>query len=167
MEVHEESATPRATSREPQATRKALACFQHQIQPTSWCNPESHCRTSKVATISHGTMEDLFILAAATSIVSTILPITSAEPALFGVYAVDLLSRWRPLRGFRKTLEDDHDQRPWRLMEDIWVQLFDREGPLGHKRPACMLLFACLRGGLFYSLPLRERGRSSSLVQSS
>ena len=43
------------------------------------------------------------------SIVSTILPITSAEPALFGVYAVDLLSRWRALRGFRKTLEDDHD----------------------------------------------------------
>jgi len=42
-------------------------------------------------------------------IVSTILPITSAEPALFGVYAVDLLSRWRALRGFRKTLEDDHD----------------------------------------------------------
>ena len=62
-----------------------------------------------MATISHGTMEDLFILVAATSIVSTILPITSAEPALFGVYAVDLLSRWRPLRGFRKTLEDDHD----------------------------------------------------------
>ena len=27
----------------------------------------------------------------------------------FGVYAVDLLSRWRALRGFRKTLEDDHD----------------------------------------------------------
>ena len=51
---------------------------------------------------------DLF-LAAATSIVSTILPITGAEPALFGVYAVDLLSRWRALRGFRKTLEDDHD----------------------------------------------------------
>ena len=25
------------------------------------------------------------------------------------VYAVDLLSRWRALRGFRKTLEDDHD----------------------------------------------------------
>ena len=62
-----------------------------------------------MATISHGTMEDLFILAAATSIVSTILPIASAEPALFGVYAVDLLSRWRALRGFRKTLEDDHD----------------------------------------------------------
>ena len=41
--------------------------------------------------------------------VSTILPITSAEPALFGVYAVDLLSRWRALRGFRNTLEDDHD----------------------------------------------------------
>ena len=55
-------------------------------------------------------MEDLFILAAATSIVSTILPITSAEPALFGVYAVDLLSRWRALRGFRNTLlKDDHD----------------------------------------------------------
>ena len=55
-----------------------------------------------------GTLEPE-ILAAATSIVSTILPITSAEPALFGVYAVDLLSRWRALRGFRKTLEDDHD----------------------------------------------------------
>jgi len=54
-------------------------------------------------------MEDLFILAATTSIVSTILPITSAEPAFFGVYAADLLSRWRALRGFRKTLEDDHD----------------------------------------------------------
>ena len=40
---------------------------------------------------------------------STILPITSAEPALSGVYAVDLLSRWRALRGFRKTLENDHD----------------------------------------------------------
>ena len=45
-------------------------------------------------------MEDWFILAAATSIVSTILPITSAEPALFGVYAGDLFSRWRALRGF-------------------------------------------------------------------
>ena len=54
-------------------------------------------------------MEDWLILAAATSIVSTIIPITSAEPALFGVCAVDLLSRWRALRGFRKTLEDDHD----------------------------------------------------------
>ena len=31
-------------------------------------------------------------------------------------------------------------------MEDIWVWLYDREGPLGHKRPACMLLFAFLRG---------------------
>ena len=51
----------------------------------------------------------LIILAAATSIVSTILPTTNAEPALFGVYAADLLSRWRALRGFRKTLEDDHD----------------------------------------------------------
>jgi hypothetical protein len=48
-------------------------------------------------------------LAAATSIVSTILPITSAEHALFGVYADNMLSRWRALRGFRKTLEDDHD----------------------------------------------------------
>ena len=45
----------------------------------------------------------------AMSVVSTILPITSAEPELFGVYTVDLLSRWRALRGFRKTLEDDHD----------------------------------------------------------
>ena len=50
-----------------------------------------------------------------------VLPITSAEPALIGVYAADLLSRWRALRGFRKTLEDDYDKRPWRLMEDIWV----------------------------------------------
>jgi len=33
------------------------------------------------------------------------------------------------------------------LLEDIWVWLYDREGPLGHKRPACMLLFAFLRGG--------------------
>jgi len=29
--------------------------------------------------------------------------------SLFGVYAVDVLSRWRALRGFRKPLEDDHD----------------------------------------------------------
>ena len=50
-------------------------------------------------------MEVLFILAAATGIISTILPITSAEPALFRVYAAELLSRWRALRGFRKTLE--------------------------------------------------------------
>ena len=49
------------------------------------------------------------LYSAATSIVGTILPITSAEPELFGVYAVDLLSRWRALRGFRKTPEDDHD----------------------------------------------------------
>ena len=33
------------------------------------------------------------------------LPITSAEPALFGVYADDLFSRWRALRGFRNTLK--------------------------------------------------------------
>ena len=49
----------------------------------------------------------------------------------------------------------------------IWVCISSssREGPLGHKRPACMLLFAFLRGGLFYSLPLRERGRSSCPVK--
>jgi hypothetical protein len=41
--------------------------------------------------------------------IAWILPITSAEPALLGVYAVDLLSKWRALRGFRKTLEDGHD----------------------------------------------------------
>jgi len=42
--------------------------------------------------------------------------ITSAEsvtvPELFGVFAlfaVDVLSGWRALRGFRKMLEDDHD----------------------------------------------------------
>ena len=34
-------------------------------------------------------MEDSFILAAATNIVRTILPITSAEAELFGVYADD------------------------------------------------------------------------------
>jgi len=33
----------------------------------------------------------------------------SAEPALFGVFADDLLSRWRALRGLRKMLEDDHE----------------------------------------------------------
>jgi hypothetical protein len=54
-------------------------------------------------------MKDCFVLAAAKSIVSTILPITSAEPELCGVYADDLLLRWRALRGFRKTLEDDHE----------------------------------------------------------
>jgi len=27
------------------------------------------------------------------------------------------------------------------LMEDIWVELYDRDGPLGHKRPASTLLF--------------------------
>ena len=32
-------------------------------------------------------------------------------------------------------------------MENIWVSLYDREGPLGHKRPACMFLFEFLRGG--------------------
>ena len=39
--------------------------------------------------------------------------------------------------------------------------------PLGHKRPACMLLFAFFEGGLFYSLPLRGRGRSSCPVKAS
>ena len=34
---------------------------------------------------------------AATSIINAILPIISAEPALFGVYADDLFSRWRAL----------------------------------------------------------------------
>ena len=41
------------------------------------------------------------------------------------------------------------------------------EGPLGHKRSACMLLFVFLRGGLFYSLPLRVRGRSSCSAKAS
>ena len=45
----------------------------------------------------------------ATAVVKIYTSIYSIEPALFGVYAVDLLSRWRALRGFRKTLEDDHD----------------------------------------------------------
>ena len=31
-------------------------------------------------------------------------------------------------------------------MEDIWVKLYDRDGPLGHKRPASTLLFVFLRG---------------------
>ena len=62
--------------------------------------------SAAVYSIDYGTSLR-FILAAATSIVSTILPITSAEPALFGVYADDLLLRWRALRGFRNTLEDD------------------------------------------------------------
>ena len=39
------------------------------------------------------------------------------------------------------------------------VQLYDREGPLGYKRPNCMLLFVFLRGGLFYSLPLCDCGQ--------
>ena len=41
----------------------------------------------------------LIILAAATSIISAILPITSAEPALFGVYVDDILLRWRDRLG--------------------------------------------------------------------
>ena len=30
-------------------------------------------------------------------------------------------------------------------MEDIWVKLYDRDGPLGHKRPASTLLFVFFR----------------------
>ena len=45
------------------------------------------------------------------------------------------------------------------------LAIYDWEGLLGHKRPACMLLFVFLRDGLFYSLPLRERGRSSCPVK--
>ena len=43
---------------------------------------------------------------AATSIINAILPIISAELALFGVCADDLFSRWRALRGFRSTLSN-------------------------------------------------------------
>ena len=42
-------------------------------------------------------------------------------------------------------------------MEDIWVQLYDREGPLGHKRPACMFLFVFLRGAFLFTATLRTR----------
>ena len=42
-------------------------------------------------------------------------------------------------------------------MEDIWVELFDREGPLGHKRPACMLLFVFLRGAFLFTATPRTR----------
>ena len=65
----------------------------------------------------------------ATSISNTIMPIISAEHALFGVYAV---SRWRALRGLRNTLK----RRP-----RVATVSFDGDGPLGHKRPASMLLF--------------------------
>ena len=44
-----------------------------------------------------------------TALVIGKIVLTMLVAALFGVYAVDLLSRWRALRGFRKTLEDDHD----------------------------------------------------------
>ena len=77
----------------------------------------------------------------ATSIINAILPIISAEPALFGVYADDLFSRWRALRGFRNTLKRRPRVATVALMEDIWVKLYDRDGPLGHKRPASTLLF--------------------------
>jgi len=40
-------------------------------------------------------------------------------------------------------------------MEDLWVKLYDRDGPLGQKRPACMLLFE-FRGGLRTTLRMRK-----------
>ena len=48
-------------------------------------------------------------------------------------------------------------------MEDLWVQLYDREGPLGHKRPACMLLFAFLRGG--FSIHCHSADEELDLIQ--
>jgi hypothetical protein len=117
-------------------------------------NPESHCRTSKVATISHcpsvrscavgiregngslGTLGHRQMMSPSAMNLQHRLvreqsmglsfdqrqaqwrinlfwrqlhAITSAEPAHFGVYTDEMLSRWRALRGFRKTLEDDHD----------------------------------------------------------
>ena len=42
-------------------------------------------------------------------------------------------------------------------MEDIWVQLFDREGPLGHKRPACMLLLVFFREAFLFTAAPRTR----------
>jgi len=53
----------------------------------------------------------------------------------------DLFSRWRALRGFQKTLKRRPRVATVALMEDIWVKLYDRDGPLGHKRPASTLLF--------------------------
>jgi len=41
----------------------------------------------------------------ATNIINAILPIASAEPALFGAYTDDLLLRVRALRRFRNTLK--------------------------------------------------------------
>jgi len=88
------------------------------------------------------------------------MPITSAEPAHFGVCAEDSLSRWRALREFRKTLEGDHESRPGRLMGDLW-ELCDRKRPLGHKWPACILLFVFLSvgggGALLFTASPRTR----------
>ena len=42
-------------------------------------------------------------------------------------------------------------------MEDIWVKLSDRDGPLGHKRPASTLLFVFLRGATLFTATLRTR----------
>ena len=47
----------------------------------------------------------LWLLRATRNHINAILPIISAEPALFGVYADDLFSGWRALRGFRSTLK--------------------------------------------------------------
>jgi len=42
-------------------------------------------------------------------------------------------------------------------MEDIWVKLYDRDGPLGHKRPASTLLFVFFRGASLFTATLRTR----------
>ena len=42
-------------------------------------------------------------------------------------------------------------------MEDLWVKLYDREGPLGHKRPACMLLFVFLGGAFLFTVTPRTK----------
>ena len=42
-------------------------------------------------------------------------------------------------------------------MEDIWVKICDRDGPLGHKRPASTLLFVFLRGTSLFTATLRTR----------
>jgi len=77
----------------------------------------------------------------ATSIINVIWPITGAEPTSFKVYADDLLSRWRALRGFRNTLKRRPRVVTVAFDGRLMVKLCDRDGPLGHKRPASMLLF--------------------------
>jgi len=42
-------------------------------------------------------------------------------------------------------------------MDDIWVKLYDRDGPLGHKRPASTLLFVFLRGTSLFTATLWTR----------